>query len=43
MELLPKAMRVLEDQLPNIEVKLSSDYSPRLADALIIQAHPSRL
>jgi LysR family hca operon transcriptional activator len=35
MELLPKAMRVLENELPNIEVKLSSDYSPRLADALL--------
>ena len=35
MDLLPKAMRVLQDELPNIEVKLSSDYSPRLADALL--------
>ena len=35
MDLLPKAMRVLQDKLPNIEVKLSSDYSPRLADALL--------
>src|SRR5215510_3157411 len=35
MDLLPKAMRVLQDELPNIEVKLSSDYSPRLADALM--------
>lgn len=34
MDLLPKAMRILHDELPNIEVKLSSDYSPRLADAL---------
>src|SRR5262245_52466166 len=32
MDLLPKAMRVLQDELPSIEVKLSSDYSPRLAD-----------
>jgi LysR family transcriptional regulator, hca operon transcriptional activator len=35
MDLLPKAMRILRDELPNIEVKLSSDYSPRLADALM--------
>ena len=34
MDLLPKAMQVLKDELPNIEIKLSSDYSPRLADAL---------
>jgi LysR family transcriptional regulator, hca operon transcriptional activator len=34
MDLLPRAMRILQDELPNIEVKLSSDYSPRLADAL---------
>jgi LysR family transcriptional regulator, hca operon transcriptional activator len=35
MDLLPKAMRILHDELPNIEVKVSSDYSPRLADALM--------
>jgi LysR family transcriptional regulator, hca operon transcriptional activator len=35
MDLLPKAMHLLRDELPNIEVKLSSDYSPRLADALM--------
>lgn len=35
MDLLPPAMRILQDELPNIEVKLSSDYSPRLADALM--------
>ena len=35
IDLLPGAMRVLQDELPNIEVKLSSDYSPRLADALL--------
>jgi LysR family transcriptional regulator, hca operon transcriptional activator len=35
MDLLPRAMRILQDELPNIEVKLSSDYSPRLADALM--------
>jgi LysR family transcriptional regulator, hca operon transcriptional activator len=34
MDLLPRVMRILQDELPNIEVKLSSDYSPRLADAL---------
>src|SRR5215813_12218463 len=33
MDLLPKAMRVLQDELPNIDVKLASDYSPRLAEA----------
>ena len=35
MEFLPKAMRVLQDELPKIEVKLSSDYSPKLADGLL--------
>jgi LysR family hca operon transcriptional activator len=35
MDLLPKAMRVLQGELPNIEIKVSSDYSPRLADALL--------
>jgi LysR family transcriptional regulator, hca operon transcriptional activator len=34
MGLLPRAMRILQDELPSIEVKLTSDYSPRLADAL---------
>ena len=34
MDLLPKTKRILQDELPNIEVKLSSDYSPRLAEAL---------
>jgi LysR family transcriptional regulator, hca operon transcriptional activator len=34
MDLLPKAKRILQDELPNIEIKLSSDYSPRLAEAL---------
>lgn len=34
IDLLPNAMRILHDELPNIEVKVSSDYSPRLADAL---------
>ena len=35
MDLLPKVMRILQGELPNIEVKLSSDYSPKLADALL--------
>jgi LysR family transcriptional regulator, hca operon transcriptional activator len=35
MEWLPKALRILHDELPNIEVTLSSDYSPKLADALM--------
>src|SRR6476659_3239260 len=34
MDLLPGTMRILQDELPAIEVKLSSDYSPRLADGL---------
>jgi DNA-binding transcriptional LysR family regulator len=33
--LLPPTMRILQDELPNIEVKVSSDYSPKLADALM--------
>ena len=32
---LPAAMRVLTDQLPNIEITVSSKYSPDLADALM--------
>src|SRR5580698_3622516 len=32
---LPEAMRVLRDELPNIEVTISSQYSPDLADALM--------
>ena len=35
MDLLPPTMRILQDELPNIEVKVSSDYSPKLADALM--------
>ena len=35
MDLLPKAKRILRDELPNVELKLSSDYSPRLAEALM--------
>jgi LysR family transcriptional regulator, hca operon transcriptional activator len=32
---LPEAMRILRDQLPNIEVIVSSQYSPDLAQALL--------
>jgi LysR family transcriptional regulator, hca operon transcriptional activator len=32
---LPKAMRLLRDELPNIDVTVSSQYSPDLADALM--------
>jgi LysR family transcriptional regulator, hca operon transcriptional activator len=35
MDWLPEAMRLLRDQLPNIEVTVSSQYSPDLADALL--------
>ena len=35
MDWLPRAMNVLKDELPNIEVTISSDSSPRLADALM--------
>ena len=31
---LPEAMRILRDELPNIEVAVSSDYSPVLAEGL---------
>ena len=31
---LPQAMHVLHDELPNIEITVSSDYSPDLAEAL---------
>src|SRR5580692_979801 len=34
MNWLPKAMHVLRDELKSIEVKVSSDYSPDLAEAL---------
>jgi len=34
MNWLPQAMRVLRDELKTIEVKVSSDYSPDLAEAL---------
>ena len=35
MTWLPRAMQVLRDELPNIDVTVSSDESPRLADALM--------
>jgi LysR family hca operon transcriptional activator len=34
MDWLPEAMRILRDELPNMEVTVSSKYSPQLADAL---------
>jgi LysR family hca operon transcriptional activator len=34
MTWLPRAMRVLRDELPNVDVTVSSHYSPDLADAL---------
>jgi LysR family hca operon transcriptional activator len=34
MDWLPEVMRVLQDILPTIELKVSSQYSPSLADAL---------
>ncbi|MEJ0041847.1 MAG: LysR family transcriptional regulator [Rhizomicrobium sp.] len=35
MEWLPEAMHVLEDELPKVDVTVSSHYSPRLAEALV--------
>jgi LysR family hca operon transcriptional activator len=35
MNWLPRAMHVLRDELKSIEVKVSSDYSPDLAEALV--------
>jgi LysR family transcriptional regulator, hca operon transcriptional activator len=35
MNWLPRAMHVLRDELKNIQVTLSSDYSPDLAEALV--------
>lgn len=32
---LPEVMRILRDQLPNIEISISSQYSPDLAQALL--------
>ena len=34
MDWLPEAMHILRDELPSIDVTVSSDYSPRLADDL---------
>jgi LysR family transcriptional regulator, hca operon transcriptional activator len=31
---MPEALQILHDELPNIDVMISSQYSPRLADAL---------
>jgi LysR family hca operon transcriptional activator len=31
---MPEALRILRDEFPNIDVMISSQYSPRLADAL---------
>jgi LysR family hca operon transcriptional activator len=35
MDWLPEAMRILHDELPNMQVTVSSQYSPGLADALM--------
>jgi LysR family hca operon transcriptional activator len=35
MDWLPEAMRLLRDELPNIEVTVASQFSPDLADALL--------
>jgi LysR family hca operon transcriptional activator len=32
---MPEALRILRDELPNIDVMISSQYSPRLADGLL--------
>ena len=32
---MPEALRILRDELPNIDVMISSQYSPPLADALL--------
>jgi LysR family hca operon transcriptional activator len=31
---MPEVLQVLRDELPNIDVMISSQYSPQLADAL---------
>jgi LysR family hca operon transcriptional activator len=31
---MPEALRILRDELPNVDVMISSNYSPRLTDAL---------
>ncbi|HUC17887.1 MAG TPA: LysR family transcriptional regulator [Acetobacteraceae bacterium] len=35
MDWMPEVMKLLKDELPNIDVTVSSDYSPKLADALM--------
>jgi LysR family hca operon transcriptional activator len=35
LEWLPEAMRILQEELPKIEVTISSSYSPALADSLV--------
>src|SRR4029077_9865067 len=35
MNWLPEAVRILHDELPNMQVTISSQYSPDLADALM--------
>jgi LysR family hca operon transcriptional activator len=35
MDWLPEAMHILRDELPNVEITISSQYSPDLADALM--------
>jgi LysR family hca operon transcriptional activator len=35
MDWMPEAMHVLRDELPNIDIKVSSEYSPVLADGLM--------
>src|SRR6267143_1212903 len=35
MNWLPRAMHVLRDELKNLDIKVSSDYSPDLAEALL--------
>jgi LysR family transcriptional regulator, hca operon transcriptional activator len=32
---MPEALRILRDELPNVDVMISSQYSPRLANALL--------
>jgi LysR family transcriptional regulator, hca operon transcriptional activator len=32
---MPEALRILRDELPNVDVMISSQYSPQLADALL--------
>jgi len=35
MNWLPRAMHVLRDELKNLDITVSSDYSPDLAEALL--------